>query len=168
MTNLFPNPSVEENIDGFSFAWGTASGEQSTDWAQDGTKSIKITSSDGGWLNGGSVASPSTNYVFSVYAKGAGNLQMGWRAKDVSEAQLDSFAFGTPVALTSEPQQISVAFTTTNPATAGLVLIAYNTTGGGQVWYTDWHQLEVGTTPTPYPSGNPYARIRSQFELRPY
>lgn len=168
MTNLFPNPSVEANIDGFFFDWGTAAGVQSSDWAKDGTSSLKMTTSDGGW-NYYSIPGivVDTEYTFSLYAKGSGSLKLSWRAQDTDTAQLDTEAYNTPVTLSDTPVQITHTFTPTNPATVYVKLLAYNTTAGPVVWYTDWHQLEVGAVATPYPSSG-VSRIHTQFQLRPY
>jgi hypothetical protein len=166
--NLFPNPSVETSLDGFSFFIGGGTSERSTEWAQDGDYSIKVVADDGVWQTDGVSATVDTAYVFSVYAKGSGAFRLGWRAKDILDVQLDSTVYTTSFTLTDEPQQCSISFTPTNPATHTVIFQGYGIGGPSRTWYTDWHQLEEGSVATPYPSGAPYARIRSQFELRPY
>jgi hypothetical protein len=169
MTNLFPNPTFETDLSNMytENAWGTGTGSRSTDWAQDGAYSLKMTTTDGGWIGDNINVSLGNEYVFSLYAKGAGSIRLGYREYNSGIGQLGSFVFGDFVALSGTPQQLSVPVVPVDPDVLQVFHIVHNN-GTGVVWYSDWVQFEAGTVATPYPSGNPYARIRKNFELRPY
>lgn len=154
MTNIWTNPSVEVNLDGFTNFGDTGSlMTRSTDWAQDGDYSIKMVHTGYMHLSWSldAVITPDTDYVWSAYVKGSGSVQLMWRTYSDGYVQHDSFTFSSAIALTEEPQWVVQPLHTTHPDTWGLLMGLYADTPN-QTWYADWIQLELGTEATPYPS----------------
>lgn len=138
-TNLLTNNSFETNLTGVTANGGTIT--QSSAQALLGTYSMRCTSSTTGhgwYYDVASVTSISTQYTFSVYMRGSGNVQL--------------FTFpnvGTSnVTLTSTWTRYTLTFTFGTGATR---LVGVQQNGAGSCdWYTDATQLEQKGYATSY------------------
>jgi len=161
-TNLWTNPSIEQDTTGFSASGSGTPPTISRDatFARFGTYSLKIVCIGDGANQGvstpagasGIAATVGTSYTTTVYAKGSGTIYL--RHRWYNGAAIVSTDSGTGVALSATSWQ-RLTITSTAPATTtNLTALIGTTTAQAVTYYVDGLQVEAKAYATTYIDGD--------------
>jgi hypothetical protein len=160
--NLCTNPSFTTDLTGWS-DWGSPTRTRDTGVFQSTPASQQIVkgAGDNGTIGDYVAGTVGQRFLYQVNGFGAGALELGYQVLDAGFGSLDFVFSGVTVALNAVTwTPVSFVFTIAAP-TAAQHRIIVRDTGAAATFNLD--DVFIGLS-----AGNPYARIRSQFELRPY
>jgi hypothetical protein len=163
--NLCTNPSFEVDLTGWDAQSSPTTHVRATDFAWVGTASLRLAGNSQYMGTKFLFNTQIATYTASFYIKGtAGDTGRLLFFNGSAGTVLDTFTLATS---DWERHWLTGAI---NTAENNNFFIDKGDTSAAFDWRIDAVLIEQAATPSDYcqPTGNPYARIRSQFELRPY